>query len=202
MKKKIGTRILVIVVALSLTLSALMLNDDVRAATWGRLVNWWQNQFTLYFHGDDTSADFRDTFWQPTYVPDGIPIIFYQHNYDPETGASSHIMYSASEAISPENPFIIFSASYMHWFDDDTIWSGRAMPTYDVYHTVIENNGIEYHLFISQSEPAPDGLGGFPISIFWEYRGFEFQILGNIDRDSLVEMALSVNLATSSNLPY
>jgi len=190
MKKKISTKVVILIVAIFLAVSALMFNDDVRAATLERFINWVQNTFVLYFHGDGGLS--RHYFWQPEYVPHGLPIIFYEHNYDYDMGASSHIMYSATPTICTDSLFVIFSASWMQWFEDDTIWSGKVFPVDYVEHTIIEENGIEYHLFIAQTNEALDGLGGFPVSVFWEYRGFEFQVLGNIDPDLIVNMALSV----------
>jgi hypothetical protein len=86
----------------------------------------------------------------------------------------------------------MFTAGWMYWHEEGMMNAGRIFPSEGVEHTIITDNGIEYHLLISQTDEGLRSLGGFPVSILWEYRGFEFQMLGNIAYETLLEMVMSV----------
>jgi len=184
MQKKIGAKAIIIMICIAV--SALMFNGDVRAATLGRLINWWQNLSVLTFHGQDSDSSLRHYFWTPEYVPSDFHVQFSEQYYDAHTGAFTQINFAG------ENLFIMFSAHWMWWFEDGTTGGGRGIPTDDIDHTIMEHNGVTYHVVVAQTQEATARLGGLPVSVFWEHRGFEFQILGNAEPDLLVDMALSV----------
>ena len=192
MKKKVSKKAIFIIVALLLTVSALMFNDDVRAAMWVRFVDWWQNRFAIYFHGSNNDANLSHYFWKPQYVPNNFYVIFSEHDYNYYTGAFSSISYTSNPTLYSDSFFIMFTAGWMYWHEDGIMGAGRIFPSEGVEHTIITNNRVEFHLLIAQTEEGLRSLGGLPVSILWEREGFEFHMLGNISHETLLEMAMSV----------
>ncbi|MCL2187284.1 MAG: sigma-70 family RNA polymerase sigma factor [Defluviitaleaceae bacterium] len=185
MKKKINVKTLIVIIITLFAVSAVVFNDEVRAATVGRFVEWWQNHFFIHFHGADSDEVMRHYFWQPAYVPEGFRIAFNEFSYDREMGAFSHVLYEG------EGVFSLFSANWMWWINENASEVSRGFPIDGVAHKIFIENGIEYHVFVEPTGEV-EGLGGFPVSIFWEYSGFMFQLLGNAEPDVLAEMAFSV----------
>ncbi|MCL2188812.1 MAG: sigma-70 family RNA polymerase sigma factor [Defluviitaleaceae bacterium] len=184
MRKKISKKYLILLAAALLTVSALLFNDDVRAATVGRLANWLR--FTvLQFQGEGIDESIRHYFWQPAYVPSELTLITNEHYLDDDKGAFT-FMFFASDHLH-----VMFSAHWMFYAQDGT-GGGRGIPAEGATHQIYAQNGIEYHLIIAQTEDAARMLGNLPVSIFWEYRGFTFQMQGTNDPETLLKMAVSV----------
>ena len=192
MKRKINVRVISIIIASILIFGAIMLNDNVRAATWGRLVSWWQNHFSLHFQGDDSDSSLRHNFWQPEYVPEDLHLIFSEFYNDYHMGAFSQVIYATNPALSTDNLHVMFSANWMHWFEDGTWGGGWLFPENEVDRTIINDGGIEYSLLVAQTDEGISALGGSPVLILWEHGGFMFQLQGNANSDTLVKIALSV----------
>ena len=161
------------VLAAILVSGLLLLNDDVRANTLGRFVRWFNEIAILEFGGSDEGS--RYDVWFLTYIPGGF--VSQQHDIS-EYG--THSIYTAEDG-----GFIIFGAGWMFWLEEGT-QVDRGMPLDNVEYTVIEHSGIEYHVFIAFDDTT------FPVQIYWEFGGFEFQILSSVDVDTALRMAFSI----------
>jgi len=202
MKKKVNGKAIIAIIIVFLSIGALMFNENVRAATVGRVESWFQDRLAIFsFHGEGIDSDLRGFFWQPTHIPNDFRAIATYRYFDEETGAFSSITFATEPEYPPDTLFIFFSADWMWWFEDEsdvTTGGGIGIPIDYVEHIIIQNGGIDFHAFVTQTNEARRRMGGLPISIFWEYGGFQFQMLGNADLDTLVEMALSVVPFTKS----
>jgi len=200
-KKKINGKFIVIILAVLLAVSALMLNDDVRAAITRRFPEWLRNSFSINFSNYDGDGSARYNFWKPEYVPDKFFVLQYTHDFIPifeygleldeyVYGTHSSIFYVADPDYY-DNLFVFFSVVWMGKFDE--VMGGRIVfPVEWVEHTIIENNGIEYHLLIAHDERGERSLANSTVNVKWRYRGFDFFMGGTADPDTILRMAFSV----------
>ena len=165
----------VFVLAIILVSGLLLFNDDVRANTLGRFVRWFNEIAILDFGGSDEGS--RYDVWFPTYIPNEFSVITYEI-----TEYGTNAIYT-----SEDDGFIIFMAGWMFWIEEGT-QVDRGIPLDNVDYSVVEYNGIEYHIFVALDME----FAAFPVQIYWEFGGFEFQILGTIDVDTALRMAFSV----------
>lgn len=191
MRKKISGNIIVIIIALLLAAGALMLNDDVRAAIRRTFPEWLRNSFSINFSNNASDISAMNFFWKPEYVPEKFFVLQYGHAYEYKYGAHSTIFYVADPDYY-HNLFVLFSAGWIHWDIDDPMSGRIVFPRDYVEHTIIENNGTEFHLLIAHDERGKRSLGGVPANVKWIYRGFDFFMGGTVAPDTLIKMAFSV----------
>lgn len=166
--------------------SALMFNDDVRAAVFERF-DWLSRFFVVEFQGmDDESA--RLTIWRPNYFPNGFNVLEDFYHFD-EYNSSAVIVYVDNEYghADPDGRTIFWGKTWIHHGYGPL--EGVLAFRENVDYSTIVNNGITYHIFVSHSNDIM-------CRIIWEYGGFAFNVEGmNVDIDLLMKIALSTDVA-------
>jgi hypothetical protein len=157
--------------ALVMTFSVLMINDDIRAEVIGTIIERYE-QFTRFvFRIENVSED--DSLipvWRPTHIPDG----FYE-TYVHLVGMYYIVVYE-----NADGAMILFD-----YITEDG--HATAIGTTYARHYEKEHDGITYHVFVPLVEIAPT-------VIVWEVAGAAFSIAGDTDPDALMAMAQSVEI--------
>ena len=172
-----------LILIMTIVFSALMFNDDVRAAVLERFD--WLNRFFVEFQGiDDESA--RLTTWRPTYSPQGFYVLIDDYHFD-EYDSGAVIVYVDNEYghADPYGKTIFWGKSWIH--HEYAPFEGFSLPAENMDYSTMENSGITYHIFVSRTDE-------FMCRVAWEYGGFAFFVEGmNVDMDLLIKIAKSTD---------
>lgn len=174
-----------LILVLTIVFSALMFNDDVRAAVLERF-EWLNRFFVVDFYGvDDEYA--RLAVWRPTYSPYGFNVLIYDYHFD-EYISGAVIVYVDNEYgyADPHGRTIFWNKLWIH--HEYAPFEGIAAFRENVDYSVMEIGGIAYHVFISHTNYIM-------CRVVWEYGGFAFNIEGmNVDMDLLLKIAQSTDV--------
>lgn len=148
------------------------LTENARATIRETLIIWYTEfaRFVFPNNPDTSQVVYEGSMWRPSHIPEGF------EKYDlMEFG-----VFTMLEYINKEGDIIMFRITLADG-------SSVAVDNEHAEHFTLEQGGITYHVFAPTS-------AYFPTNIIWEDRGFSFLINGNIDHDSLIKMALSVEI--------
>lgn len=158
----------VLIITFAVLFGTLLTNSDVRAAVEQVIIKWFEEFTRFSFSNQETVEELAE--WYPSYMAadfDETEKYFFTNirsiEFRNQGNDSISLDYSLADRIS-------FAIDNEH-------------STYNI----IENNGIEYHVFPSESDE-------YKTKIIWYKSGYGFILESNIDLDELIKIATSVIL--------
>jgi hypothetical protein len=157
-----------VAIATAIIFGSLMLNQEVRAAVSGTIIEWFDRftRFTSNAPPADTSA--TATANEPSYIPDG----FWEELRD-ELETMTTILYTNEDEV-----YILFG----------TVRASGSLSVINEWRAYEINriDGIDYHVFTAISANAEN-------SVIWEAGGIRYNLTSTIPIEDLLDMAFSVD---------